>query len=370
MTLGLRVLRGSGAAVLGRWAVVAAASAGTGLLLLSSLGWALAHPQRGSYDAIVRLGWCVVPVVVTVQLAAAVGRAQPDGWPRTGLSAVGLGRTGVVLMSAANSAVVCATGSVVALLVFLQLRGDVTGVPAGGIGPGVLAAGKPLPLAGAATLLALVPVAAAATGAAGLRPKTAPSTDAPGGLPWGVALTAVGLAIEVTAPKGHALPLPSGFGSIPPGAVGGWVVTTVGMVLAGPGLVHACGRFLASYRPNALRLLAGRALQAEARRIGRPLALLCATAAAGLAAYDLHHPLGPVTAFAAGLIAVCVLGTASLAFQETKAVRVPSTKALRELGASPALLRSALALRATVLLAAVIPLTVLIAALATIPTPR
>lgn len=183
--LSLRVLRGSRPAALGRWAGVAAAAAGTGLLLLSSLGWALAHPQHGASDAVVRLGWCVVPVVVTVQLAVAVGRSQPAGWPQAGLAAAGLGRTGRVLLAAATTALVCALGSVVALLVFLQLRGDVTGVPFDGVGPGLLAAGRTLPLAGAVTLLALVPAAAAGATALRLRPEKAPAHDAPRGLPWG-----------------------------------------------------------------------------------------------------------------------------------------------------------------------------------------
>jgi hypothetical protein len=370
--LSLRVLRGSRPAVLGRWALVVAAATATGLLLLSSLGWALAHPQQGTSDAMVRLAWCVVPVVVTVQLAVAVGRTQPAGWPRSGLSAVGLGRTGLVLLSAVTTAVVCAVGSVLALLVFLQLRGDVAGVAFDGVGPGLLAADKPLPLAGAVTLLALVPVAVAVTTAARLRPENAPAHDVPGGLPWGVALTAVGLAVEVTATQGRALPLPSGLGSIPPGAVAGWTLALAGMMLAGPGLMHACGRLLASCRPGALRLLAGRALQYEARGIGRPLGLLSATTAAGLAAYgfqhDAGHPLGPVTLFAATLIALCVLATSALALWQTKHARTDAAVALRDIAASPALLRGALALRATVILAALLPATALIATLSSVPT--
>lgn len=370
MTLGLRVLRGSGAAVLGRWALVAGASAGSGLLLLSALGWALAHPQTGSYDALVRLSWCLLPVVATVQLATAVGRTQPEGWPRTGLAAVGLGRTGVVVLCAVNTAVVCAFGSLLALAVFLQLRGDVMGEPFHGVGSGILASGKPLPLAGAVTLLALVPVAAAATGAAGLRPSLEREADAPGALPWGVALTAVGLAVQITAPKGHEVPLPSGFGTIPPLAIFGWAVTTAGMMLAGPGVAHACGRVLAFHRPGAARLLAGRALQSEAPRIGRPLALLAATAAVALSAFDVHHSVGPVTAFAACLIVMCVLTTTGLAFYASAHARTPTTTLLRELGGPSSLLRKALALRATVLVLAFTPVALLIAALATLPTPR
>jgi len=369
MTLALRILRGCGASVLGRWALVAGASAGTGLLLLSCLGWALAHPQRGPYDALVRLGWCVLPVVVTVQLASAVGRAQPEGWPRSGLGIVGLGRTGVAALSAVNSAVVCALGSLVALGAYLELRGDLTGVPFGGVGAGVLASGRPLPPAGAATLLALVPVAAAVTGAAGVRLPPGPGGDAPGRLPWGVALVAVGLALEVTAPQGHELPLPSGFGSLPPLALCGWAVTTAGMTLAGPGLVHACGRLIAFHRPGALRLLAGRALQSEAPHVGRPLALLASAGSAAIAAYDVHRPVGPVTAFAAALVALCVLATTGLALTRNSRSRHPVAAALHAVGASPALLRSTLTLRVTALLLTFAPLTVLVATLATLPRP-
>jgi hypothetical protein len=250
----------------------------------------------------------------------------------------------------------------------------VTGVTFDGVGPGLLAAGRPLPLAGALTLLALVPVAVAVTTATRLRPPKAPVHDAPNGLPWGVALTAVGLAVEVTATQGRGLPLPSGLGSVPPGALAGWAVAMAGLMLAGPGLVHACGRLLASYRPGALRLLAGRALQYEARSIGRPLGLLSATAAVGLAAYGLHHhgdqPLGPVTLFAAALVTLCVLATSALALWQTKHSRAEAAAALRDLAASPSLLRGALALRATFLLTALLPTTALVATLSSLPTTR
>jgi hypothetical protein len=365
--LTLRVLRGSRPAVLGRWLLVTAASAGTGLLLLSSLGWALAHPGDGAGHAVVRLGWCLVPVVVTVQLAVAVGRAQPAGWPRTGLSAVGLGRTGVIMLAAASAAVMCALGSAAAMVVFLQLRGDIVGVAWDGVGPGLLAAGKPLPPAGAVTLLALVPLASAAVTVLRLRDDKPVRHDAPGTLPWGVSLIAVGLAAEVTAPDGHGVPLPSGLGSISPGALAGWVVTAIGMVLAGPGAVHLCGRLLSSFRPGAVRLLAGRTLQSQARSIGYPLGLLAATVAAALAAYDGAHALGPVTAFAASLIAVCVLATASLELRETRNARTEPRAALRAIAASPAVIRGAVALRAGVLLAVLVPVTVLVAALSTYP---
>lgn len=382
--LSLRVVRGARYTALVRWVLVAAASAGTGLLLLAALGYALGHPHRPA-DAAARLAWCAVPVVVTVQFAVAAGRAVPARWPRSGLAAVGLGRAGVALLAASATALTCAVGSVVALLSFLHLRGDLTGLPFHGAASDLLGGGEPLPLAGALTLLALVPVSAAVVGAARLWPprtvSTAPAAaprkvsaaDPPGGLPWGVALTAVGLAAEVAAPHGHEVPLPGGLGAVAPLALGGWLVTCAGMVLAGPGLVHACGRLLAAFRPGALRLLAGRALQEEAGAIGRPLGALCATATAALAAYDLHRggrPLGPLAALAAVLIVVCVFATAGTALLEARRGREPAMTALRQVGASPALLRGAVALRAGVLLAAAVPLTALVAALTTIPPGR
>lgn len=365
------MLRGSGTAVLLRWLLVAAASCGTGLLLLTALGWALAHPQGAPSHAVVRLGWCVVPVAVTVQLAVAVGRSQPAGWPRSGLAAVGLGRTGVVLLAAVTAAVVCALGSAVALLVFLQLRGDGTAAPFDGVGPSLLASGTRLPPAGAVTLLALVPLAAAAATAVRLRTDRGPSVNPPAGLPWGVALIAVGLSIEVTAPNGHSVPLPSGLGAIPPAAAGGWIVTTAGLMLAGPGVVHLCGRVLAAFRPGAVRLLAGRGLQHEALRFGRPLGLLCATTAAAVSGFGLRqdtgHSLGPVTAFAGALVAVCVVATASMAAADSRQGRAPAGAALRDLGASASTLRAAATVRASVLLVAFLLATALIAALSPLP---
>lgn len=368
--LSLRILRGSRPAALGRWALVGAASAGTGLLLLSSLGWALAHPHGSTSHAVARLLWCLVPVAVTVQFAAAVGRAHPARWPRAGLAAVGLGRTARALLSAAMTALVCIAGSAVALLLFLQLRGDVTGVPWDGVGPGLLAAGRPLPLAGALTLLAVVPVAAAAVAAAGVRAPRPPAHEPPGSLPWGVTLVAVGLSIEVAAPKGEGLPLPSGLGVIAPVAVCGWTVTAAGLMLSGPGLVYASGRLLAVYRPGAVRLLAGRALQYEARAVGRPLGLLCATASAALSAYTLGsggHTLGPVTAFGFTLVAVCVLGTAAVALSGTGNARPQARATMHAVAASPAMLRAALALRGATLLGILAGVATLVASLSTLP---
>ncbi len=221
------------------------------------------------------------------------------------------------------------------------------------------------------TLLALVPAAAAGAIATRLRTAPAPADDTPSGLPWGIALIAVGLAIEVSARHGDTLPLPSGLGSIPPAAAGGWIVTTVGLMLAGPGLVHLSGRLVAALRPGAVRLLAGRALQQEARRLGRPLGLLAATAAAAFCGYGLRqnagHPLGPVTTFAATLVAVCVLASTAMAAADSHRNRAPAAAALGDLAASPALLRTAAAVRGAALIAAFLPPAVLIAALSPLP---
>lgn len=372
--LSWRMVRGARIGAMGRWLLVVAAAGGTGMLLLSALGWALGHAQPGA-SAEVRLVWCAVPVAMTVQVAAMVGLAQPLGWPGSGLAGVGLGRKATLLIGAAGTALACALGSALALLLFLYLRGDLGGVPYTGSAAGVLGAGHRLPAAGAGTLLAVVPLGAAAAVAARVWQPPAPAPGAgPAGLPWGVALTAVGLAVQVAAPHGDALPLPSGLGSVSAATVAGWVVACAGMVVAGPGLVFLCGRLLALHRPGALRLLSGRALQQEARRIGRPLGLLCATATATLAAYDLQHGsghrLGPLTTFAAALVGVCVLAVAGTALVEVASARGRSVAALRDIGASPALLRGALALRTGVVLAVAVPLTAVIAAFATVPATR
>ncbi|WP_443047958.1 hypothetical protein [Streptomyces sp. H39-S7] len=143
------------------------------------------------------------------------------------------------------------------------------------------------------------------------------------------------------------------------------------MILAGPALVHACGRLLAAVRPGALRLLAGRALQEEAGRIGRPIGVLCAVTAGGLAALQLYgtgdRRLGPLTGFAAALITLCALATVLAAALEARRTREHSTAALVQLGAPASLLRRAVGLRCGTVLVVVLPLTALIAQLAASP---
>ncbi|MFI6083601.1 hypothetical protein ACIBBB_21915 [Streptomyces sp. NPDC051217] len=381
--LALRLARGSHPLVLLRRLLVAAASAGVGFLLLCTLGWAMNHPA----GSVLRLLWCVLPLAATVQFAVAVARTDPSTRPRPGLSAVGLGPAQLTALAAASTTLSCTLGSVVALLFFLHLRGDLTGLPFDGAASDLLGAGQPLPLAAALTLLAVVPVLASLATGLALRPrKSRPFDDAdperpatpkpaPSGLPWGVALTAAGLAVETYASRGGSgapLPLPGRFEGSPAGVLAGWSLTALGLALAGPGIAHLCGRLLQMLRPGATRLLAGRVLMDEAVRIGRPLGVVCAVVSGGFAAAALYgpgdpRPFGPLTGLGATLIVGCTVATLLMAVLEARHARTETTAALGRVGAPMGLLRTAAALRAGALLAVFGPLTWLIAALAAVP---
>ncbi|MBL3665664.1 hypothetical protein JL475_06535 [Streptomyces sp. M2CJ-2] len=175
--LALRLTRGARLAVQLRRLLVAVASAGTGFLLLCTLGHAIGHPDTPS-ASLLRLAWCAAPLAATVYLAVAVARTDPATGPRPGLSALGLGPVRLMAVSATTTALACTLGSVVALLVFLQLRGDLTRMPVDGAATEFLATGRPLPLPAALMLLALLPVNASAAVAWALRPREQ-ATDAP-----------------------------------------------------------------------------------------------------------------------------------------------------------------------------------------------
>ncbi|MFE2847363.1 hypothetical protein ACFXKS_28215 [Streptomyces scopuliridis] len=443
--LALRLGLGTHPLVLLRRLLVAAASAGVGFLLLCTLGWALDHPAGSQ----ARLLWCLIPLAATVQFAVATARTDQSTLPRSGLSAVGLGPARLAALAASSTAVSCTLGSAVALLFFLHLRGDLTGMPFDGEAAKLLAAGRPLPLGAVLTLLAVVPVlATAATWLAlrtrtttGLRPApvrarvrlanataatadsaadtdtdrasdsasdTAPGTTsgtadasdsakvpdaavnearamtparvpdpapAPAGLPWGVAITAAGLAVETYASRGrggHPAPLPGHFDGSSAGVLAGWALTAVGLALAGPGITHLCGWLLQAVRPGAIRLLAGRTLMAEARRIGRPLGVLCAVVSGAFAASSLYgpgdeRPFGPLTGLGAALVIGCTAATVLTAVLEARQARVSTTESLYRLGAPATLLRTAAAVRATTILVVFAPLTWAVAALAAVP---
>ena len=171
--LALRLTRVAHPAVHLRRLLVATAAAGTGFLLLSALGYALAHPGNPT-GALLRLSWCAIPLAATVHFAVAVARTDPGTRPRPGLSAIGLGPLRLMAVSATTTALSGTLGSMLALLFFLHLRGDLTGRPFDGAAKDFLAADKPLPLPAALTLLAVPPVLASAAVALTLRPRDLP----------------------------------------------------------------------------------------------------------------------------------------------------------------------------------------------------
>ncbi|MEV5597574.1 hypothetical protein [Streptomyces sp. NPDC052496] len=399
--LALRLARGAHPLVLLRRLLVAAASAGTGFLLLAALGHAAAHPATAT-DSFVRLLWCAVPVAATTQLAVSAARTDPAARPQRGMSAAGLGPARLTLIAATSTAVSCILGSFFALLVFLALRGDLGGVAATDSATQLLGAGHPLPAAGTLLLLAVVPLMAAAATAVVLRPRkdargdprgakaatgageplTAMDTNSngssvPAALPWGITLTAAGLALETYVSRGAAdaatlLPLPERLIGSPPGVLAGWALSTLGLVLAGPGLTQLSGRLLAAGRPGAVRLLAGRVLQEESRRIGRPLGVLCAVASGTYAAAKVYEaaptrPFGPLTGLGAALVLACVTASALTAALEARWARTHTTAALRRLGTPRSLLHRASALRVLALLLVLGPLTWAISELAALP---
>ncbi|WP_258572837.1 hypothetical protein [Streptomyces sp. KM273126] len=153
--------------------------------------------------------------------------------------------------------------------------------------------------------------------------------------------------------------------------LGGWTLTALGLILAGPGLTHLCALLLQAVRPGALRLLAGRILQEEARRIGRPLGVVCAVASGAYAMATLRSgarlDMGPLTVLGAVLVTGCTLLTLATAAIEARNTRAETVAALLRLGAPAAVLRSAALLRAALLLAVFGSLTWTVAALAATP---
>jgi hypothetical protein len=211
----------------------------------------------------------------------------------------------------------------------------------------------------------------------------------PTGLPWGVAVTATGLALEayaaerLVASADPRMPLPGSLDGLGPGVVAGWLLIALGLVLAGPGLVHLCGLLLAVGRPGVLRLLSGRVLREEAPRVGHPVGLLCAVTAGTVAAARLHRSgavpgasgagepaVGPLAALGVAVVVVCAVAGALSAASEFRTARASANDGLRRLGVSRGLLRAAAALRVAVLLGVLVPLAWLVAELAAMPLVR
>ncbi|MEU4053356.1 hypothetical protein AB0F09_29725 [Streptomyces olivaceus] len=249
------------------------------------------------------------------------------------------------------------------------LPATAAGLPTAVCGPGAASSGLPMGASGFATGGS----GPASAGGPGGRSPDGPAAGAPAPrpqnatvLPWGVTALAVGLAVE--AYTGDAGTTPSA------GVLIGWALTAVGLALAGPGLTQLCGRLLQAARPGALRLLAGRVLMEESQRVGRPLGVVAAVVAAAYVAttvYDSDGPaFGPLSTLGALLVAGCTLATLLTAAVEAKHSRAGATDALLRLGAPPATLRAAAAVRAAALLALFGPLTLVVAVLAALPLSR
>ncbi|MEW2439424.1 hypothetical protein AB0952_35665 [Streptomyces caniferus] len=383
--LALRLARGSHPLILLRRLCVALAAAGTGFLMLSTIGHAAGHPSAAD-ESLLRLLWCTAPLAATAQFAVSTARTDPAARLQRGMTAAGLGPLRLTLLATVSTALTCVLGVLVALLVFLRLRGDLGGPSAVRFDADLLGVGHPLPLVGALMLLATVPLTAAVATAVALRPRHeagdaetggSPRIAPPSGLPWGIAMAAAGLAIEAytsrgTGAHGGLLPLPGRLIGSPPGVLAGWALSTFGLVLAGPGLVHLCGRLLCAGRPGALRLLSGRVLQEESHRLGRPLGVLCAVGSAAYAAMKVYEaspsrPFGLLTAIGAAVVLACVTASALTAALESRSARARTTAALRRLGASASVLYRAAALRALALVIVLAPLTWTVAEMATLP---
>jgi hypothetical protein len=174
---------------------------------------------------------------------------------------------------------------------------------------------------------------------------------------------------RTAAPGG--VTMPGGLVGGTAGVLAGWLLTALGLALAGPGLTYLSGRLLQGVHPGALRLLGGRVLMAEAHRIGRPLGVVCAVVAGGYAMSALHGThgpaFGPLTVLGALLVTGCTVATLLTAAVEARLARADTMAALRRLGAPTTLLRSAAALRVGALLVVFGPLTVAVASLAALP---
>ena len=421
--LALRLARGGHPLTLLRRLLVAVATAVVAFLLLAALSHALAHPQDPG-ASLVRLVWCLVPLAAAVQFAAAVARTEPGSRSRSALDAAGVGPARVPLLAALSTAMASLLGSAIALVVYLHLRGQLGTLPFDGAAVKLLAADQPLPVAATLVLLCVPPMVAAGAAALATRPRAMMAVGAtavagggagpgmpvrtgggsadgtvrtehpvgdreavpfrflPGSLPasitlpWGAALIAAGLAMETYASRSpKSLSLSGVLSNHAPGVLGGWMLTALGLVLAGPGLTQLCGLLIAVGRPGAVRLLAGRVLQLEAGRVGRPLGVLCAVAAGGLAAAELYAKspadgarlLGPLTVLGAALVVICVTASALTAAAESRASRAHANAALARLGAPRRLLRGAAAVRMSVLCLVLGSLTWTVGQLAALP---
>ncbi|MGW4384239.1 hypothetical protein [Kitasatospora sp. NPDC004531] len=355
----LGLARGYRALDLLRWLLTAGAAAVVAAFLLRALGRALAEPAGGTD----RLLWCLPPLAAVAWFAAVTARAVPAQHPEriTGLTAAGAGPGRIRLLIAGETALACALGSGLTLLLFLVLRNDIAGPSlAADLGLGV-----PLPAAAPVALLA-VPTLVAGLGAAlSVRlPDTLPGRPAEPAragwsarrlaLPAPVLLAGIGLELYGLRPGAtdaeRTLDLPGGLPATSPALLAGWTLTALALALWTGPLLALAGRLMAVRRPAPMRLLAGRALTAQAPRLGTPLAVLTAIAALLLVAGRDWARAGddvPALTLVEGLLVLaCAVAALAARLLELRAERRPTLAALDRVGTPPGLLTGTLALRA------------------------
>ncbi|MFI5534250.1 hypothetical protein ACIA8O_37515 [Kitasatospora sp. NPDC051853] len=355
----LRLARGYRASDLLRWLLTATAAALVAALLLRALGRALGTPGT---DALPRLLWCLPPLAAVGWFAAAAARAVPAARPEriNGLTAAGAGPVRIRLLIAGEIALACTLGSLLALLAFLVLRNDIAGPSLAAD----LGMGTPLPAAAPLTLLALVPLAAGLCAALAV-PAADPLPTGGGptartGFPTALTATGLGLLVAGTALElyglrpgaaadGRPVDLPGGLGDTSHAALTGWAMAALGLALLTGPLLALAGRVLALGRPAPIRLLAGRGLTAEARRLAAPLAVLALTAAAVLTAFrhwgDRPGTGEALTGLAAVLVISCAAAAVAARANEVRHSRRSVSSTLLRLGAAPGLLFGAAVLR-------------------------
>ncbi|WP_457030865.1 hypothetical protein [Kitasatospora sp. P5_F3] len=354
-----RLARGYRPADLGRWLLTATAAALVAALLLRALGRALGEPAVSSLP---RLLWCLPPLAAVGWFAAVAARAVPAARPEriNGLTAAGAGPVRIRLLVAGEIALACTVGSALALLFFLVLRNDIADPSLAAD----LGMGSPLPTAAPVTLLVLVPLVAGVSAACAVpltdplptgREHTAPTGFGPLriALPTGLLLTGIALELYGLRPgasvDGRPVALPGGLGDTGVAALAGWSLAALGLALLTAPLLALAGQLLALGRPTPLRLLAGRGLTAEARRIGTPLAVLGLAGAAVLAAfrYWIGRPGSSetLTSVEGLLVVACALAALLVRAAEVRSARRDVSSTLLRLGAAPRLLFGAAALR-------------------------
>ncbi|MGF1428581.1 hypothetical protein [Kitasatospora sp. LaBMicrA B282] len=358
----LRLVRGYRVLDLGRWLLTATAAAVVAAFLLRALGRALSDPP-GAPATVERLLWCLPPVLAIIWFTALAARALPAQRAErmAGLTAAGAGPVRLRLLIAGELALACALGALVTLLLFLVLRNDIAGPR---LAP-ELGMGVPLPPAAPVALLAVLPLAGGLTAAGAVRlPETLPGDPepvligrfGPARTTVAVVLAAGGVLTELYALRPAAaedsrpLALPADLGHTSVPLLAGWAAAALGLgLLTGP-LLAGAGRLLALGRPSPRRLLAGRGLTGNARRLGTPLAVLAFTMAVVLT--SVRHWVAPgadgtglVPAAEALVVTGCAVAALLARLTELRAQRRASSAALLRLGASPRLLLGAAMLR-------------------------